>query len=266
MSDSGWFDSIDIDDVDAGATRIRTGSAPTPQAWPTIAIERGAVDSRSAYYERVHEAAMAALETELEAHSQAADQELIHLVRLYDVVADVVNELDQRVRDAREATEVADSESDRPIGARLMALDDAGRDLEDELEELDRATRQLAHTVAPNLTSLAGGRLAARLIAAAGGLDDLAKLPSSTVQVLGAETALFAHLTGSAPSPKHGLIFTHPAVRSAAPSDRGKAARILAGKLTIAARVDHYRGEIDPSIEEDLARRLETVSTSEGSS
>ncbi len=58
--------------------------------------------------------------------------------------------------------------------------------------------------------------------------------------MLGAEDALFAHLKGRATSPKHGVIFTHEYVRGTRPEDRGSAARALAGKLAIAARVDHY--------------------------
>ncbi|MDL0135737.1 NOP5/NOP56 family protein, partial [Halobacterium salinarum] len=116
-----------------------------------------------------------------------------------------------------------------------------------------------APTVAPNLSMLAGPVLAARLIALAGGLDDLAKLPSGTVQVLGAEDALFAHLRGHAPSPKHGVIYTHEYVRGTHPDQRGSAARALAGKLTIAARVDHYSGDRRPDLEAELDARMERI-------
>jgi nucleolar protein 56 len=101
--------------------------------------------------------------------------------------------------------------------------------------------------------------LAARLIGLAGGLESLAKQPSGTVQVLGAEDALFAHLQGGAPSPKHGIIFTHEAVRNTRQADRGSAARALAGKLSIAARVDHYSGDLRPELEAELQERIETI-------
>jgi nucleolar protein 56 len=106
---------------------------------------------------------------------------------------------------------------------------------------------------------MAGAVLAARLIALAGGLETLAKKPSGTVQVLGAEDALFAHLAGRAPSPKHGVIYTHEAVRGTRPADRGSAARALAGKLAIAARIDHYAGDLRPSLHEDLRDRMATI-------
>jgi nucleolar protein 56 len=79
------------------------------------------------------------------------------------------------------------------------------------------------------------------------------------VQVLGAEDALFAHLAGRAPSPKHGVIFTHEFVRGTRPEDRGSAARALAGKLSLAARADYYSGEYRPVLHEDLADRMETI-------
>jgi nucleolar protein 56 len=99
----------------------------------------------------------------------------------------------------------------------------------------------------------------ARLIEEAGGLKRLARKPSGTVQVLGAENALFAHLQGRGPSPKHGVIYTHPAVRHAPRSERGSVARVLAGKLTIAARIDHYRGTLDEAFTTAVLDRLARV-------
>jgi nucleolar protein 56 len=117
----------------------------------------------------------------------------------------------------------------------------------------------VAPDVAPNLSAIAGPVLAARLIALAGGLGALAKKLSGTLQVMGAEDALFAHLRGRAPSPKHGVIYTHEYVRGTAPSERGSAARAVAGKLAIAARVDHYSGERKPEIDAELDERIERI-------
>jgi nucleolar protein 56 len=96
--------------------------------------------------------------------------------------------------------------------------------------------------VAPNTKYLVGSLLGARLIAVAGGLTNLAKRPASTIQVLGAEKALFRSLkTGTRP-PKHGLIFQHTLLHDAKRWQRGKIARALAGKLAIAARADAFGG------------------------
>jgi len=131
--------------------------------------------------------------------------------------------------------------------------------LADERERVREFVEAQAPAVAPNLSMLAGPVLAARLIALAGGLEALAKMPSGTVQVLGAEDALFAHLRGHAPSPKHGVIYTHEYVRGTHPDERGSAARALAGKLSIAARVDHYSGDRRPELRDELDERMERI-------
>lgn len=97
--------------------------------------------------------------------------------------------------------------------------------------------------VAPNIRALAGSLLGARLIALAGGLNNMAKMPASTIQVLGAEKALFRALKTGTRSPKHGIIFQHPLIHEAKRWQRGKVARALAGKLAIAARTDAFSGK-----------------------
>jgi len=97
--------------------------------------------------------------------------------------------------------------------------------------------------IAPNLCTVVGGSIGARLISLAGGLERLARLPSSTIQVLGAEKALFRALKTRARPPKHGVIYQYPDVRGSPRQLRGKIARALAGKIAIAARVDAMSGE-----------------------
>ena len=113
---------------------------------------------------------------------------------------------------------------------------------------LEQAVRASSPSRTPNLMALLGPELAARMVAQAGGLDRFARLPSSTVQVLGAEKAFFEHLRGRAPPPRHGLLFLHPAIQSAPRADRGKLARALAGKVAIAARLDHEGTALDASL------------------
>lgn len=114
--------------------------------------------------------------------------------------------------------------------------------------------------VAPNVKSLLNASVGARIIAKAGSLSRLAVLPASTIQVLGAEKALFRALkTGTRP-PKHGLIFQHPLIHSAPRWQRGKIARAIASKVAIAARIDVYRhSEKDSSILERLERRIKEI-------
>ena len=118
---------------------------------------------------------------------------------------------------------------------------------------LEKAVESAAPRRAANLARLLGPDLTARILAAAGGLDRLARLPASTVQVLGAERAFFEHLRGRAPPPRHGLLFLHPTIQTAPRSERGKLARALAGKAAIAARLDRAGAPID----DDLLRSYE---------
>ncbi|MDG6913382.1 MAG: C/D box methylation guide ribonucleoprotein complex aNOP56 subunit, partial [Nitrososphaerota archaeon] len=113
--------------------------------------------------------------------------------------------------------------------------------------------------VAPNVAEVAGATIGARLMAKAGGLDRLAMLPASTIQILGAEKALFRSLRTGARPPKHGILFQHQAVHTAPKWQRGKIARTLANKIAIAARVDRYRGSEDASIKAGLDKRLEGI-------
>jgi len=114
--------------------------------------------------------------------------------------------------------------------------------------------------VAPNMTAIVGAALSARLISIAGSLNNLAKMPASTLQVLGAEKALFRSLKTGARPPKHGVIFQHTAIHQAPRWQRGKIARTLSGKLTIAARVDAFKGEfVGEKLKDDVNKKIEGI-------
>jgi nucleolar protein 56 len=109
-------------------------------------------------------------------------------------------------------------------------------------EAAEKYTDKIMGEVAPNMTSVLGAVLSAKLISMAGGLENIAKMPSSTLQVLGAEKALFRTLKTGARPPKHGIIFQYAPIHQSPKWLRGKIARAVAGKLAIAARMDAYGG------------------------
>jgi nucleolar protein 56 len=109
-------------------------------------------------------------------------------------------------------------------------------------EAAEKYTDKIMEEVAPNMTSVLGAVLSAKLISMAGGLENIAKMPSSTLQVLGAEKALFRTLKTGARPPKHGIIFQYAPIHQSPKWLRGKIARAVAGKLAIAARMDAYGG------------------------
>lgn len=268
---SGWFADLDPDDVAAAATAITEGRSETPRDWPAQAIEAGFATDEDDYYERLHEAAVRATRDEVHRRERADDQQLKHAVRAMDDAERTANELAERVEEwggtlldvdgsgIDYVRQVADVEPETPAEDRLVALADRTRGLVDERDALRAFVEERAPAVAPNLSHLAGPVLAARLIALAGGLQSLARMSSSTVQVLGAEDALFAHLSGDAPPPKHGVIYTHEYVRGTRSDDRGSAARAVAGKLTIAARIDHYAGDHRPELADELQERIRRI-------
>ena len=106
----------------------------------------------------------------------------------------------------------------------------------------------------PNIKTVCGPLVAARLLEHAGSLKRLSELPSSTIQILGAETALFRHMKTGARPPRHGVIVHHPLIAKAAEKMHGKVARSLADKISIAAKIDYFKGAF---IGDKLLKELE---------
>ena len=131
--------------------------------------------------------------------------------------------------------------------------------LQKSRKELEVYIDAKMESLAPNLRDLLGATLGAKLIAHIGSIKRLATYPASVIQIMGAEKAIFRHLkTGERP-PKHGLIFQHPSVRGAKWWNRGKVARNLALKITLAVRKDVFSGEYDPNIAEDYLKKVEQI-------
>merc|ERR1712066_124525 len=111
--------------------------------------------------------------------------------------------------------------------------------------------------IAPNLTYMVGELVGARLISQAGSLMSLAKHPSSTVQILGAEKALFRALKTKKQTPKYGLIYHASLVGQSAPSLKGKISRVLAAKLSLCCRVDALGDQVEPSLGKEFKEYVE---------
>lgn len=130
-------------------------------------------------------------------------------------------------------------------------------------ESLAKYLEKLVKDIAPNFTELAGPMLAAKLIAKAGGLDKLAKAASSTIQLLGSEKALFRYLHGRGKSPKYGILFSHPLIQNSPQKHRGRIARTLASKLSIAAKMDFYSKEYKgDKLKKELEERVKEILSS----
>ena len=126
-------------------------------------------------------------------------------------------------------------------------------------ESLSKYLKKLMEKEAPNITNLTTPSVGARLISLAGGLERMASMPSGTIQLLGAEKALFRHLRSGAPSPKYGVLYQLPVISSAPKKLRGKISRAMAAKLAIAAKIDFYSKRLDSDLKEELDRRIAQI-------
>ena len=124
-------------------------------------------------------------------------------------------------------------------------------------ENLQEYLRQRMDAVAPNLAALIGEIVGSKLITHAGGLTNLSKYPASTIQILGAEKALFRALKTKGKTPKYGLIFNSTFIGRAGAKNKGRISRYLANKCAIAARVDCFSEAPTKKFGEGLKDQME---------
>ena len=138
------------------------------------------------------------------------------------------------------------------LAKQVIDLYDLRKMIEEHIEEQMKE-------IAPNVVAILGTAVGARILARAGSLKKLATMPASTIQVLGAEKALFRAIKTGAQPPKHGLLFQHPLIHAAPRWQRGKIARAIAAKAAIAARVDVYGGSLNKTLLEKLNIRVDEI-------
>ena len=138
------------------------------------------------------------------------------------------------------------------LAKQILDLFELRKTIEEHIEE--QMNEEL-----PNITAVLGAAVGARILAHAGSLKRLSSMPASTIQILGAEKALFRSLKTGANPPKHGILFQHATVHAAPKWQRGKIARAVAGKAAIAARVDVYGGGLNQTLLDKLNIRVQEI-------
>lgn len=166
----------------------------------------------------------------------AKDDRYAELVNIYGERNGIIDELGVDMSSIGAEMEMEDMDSIRGFADALLRIYEEKKRMESYISEI-------VSDAAPNMCAVIDPALSARLISLAGGLERLSSLPSSTVQLLGAEKAMFRHLRSGKRPPKHGVIYQHPDVHRSPYWQRGKIARALAGKVLIAAKIDAYNGE-----------------------
>ena len=242
-----------------------------PPDWKA-ALDCGFCRDRADYISKLRAVCVLIAEKKIREKYKSRDTELLQMTRTLDELDTVINLLTERVVDWHQVRQPSFSRKYRrtPVHSlvRMIAQRSGGGlgRVTGDIERLSETRTVLAREVSaradevmPNCSALIGGLVAARLLLHAGGLEPLARLPGSAIQVLGARTALFSHLRSHTPAPKHGIIFQHRRVHNAPREVRGKVARVLAAKLAIAARLDFYRGVADLAFIEQAQARIDAA-------
>ncbi len=138
------------------------------------------------------------------------------------------------------------------LAKQILELFELRKNIEEHVDEQMKEE-------APNISAILGTAVGARILAHAGSLNRLGRMPSSTIQILGAEKALFRSLKTGANPPKHGILFQHAAVHAAPRWQRGKIARAVAAKAAIAARVDLFKAGLNETLLEKLNVRVKEI-------
>jgi len=240
------------------------GTFPLPQPdLRALAKACGFAADNSEYNRLLREAALGLVRRSI-LDGSTVEQDLLQAMEALDNLSQAINLLDERLYEwsrlhSQEIVHGKDLAEGLKEDENMGTLARAILSLRESRKATETDVSGTVLALAPNLSNLAGPILAARLISRAGGLSRLAKMPSSRVQVMGAEKSLFKHLKGLAPSPKHGLIFRHPAMIGSAKKLRGRVARTLAAKLAIAARLDHFGAGLSLDLQASLEARLRDI-------
>jgi len=176
-------------------------------------------------------------------------------------VVQMVNALDDLIQTSNLLSERLDAWSVIPTPKeKIKPLQKAFSTVHDEIKSLEKQIDYDMKIIAPNISKIGGPLIGARLISLAGGLERLAIMPASTIQILGAEKALFRYKKEGGKPPKHGVIFQHSYINRSARNTRGKIARILSTKISIAAKADAFtKRDISQELKEDLEKRIKEI-------
>ena len=235
-------------------------------------IDAGLIQSRAEYLAALRKVTVYLAEKGIAEALSEKDAALLQMVRMLDELDNVINLLTERILEWHQATTLSSSRKYSRAGTDKFLQNLAKTaspvmksSVREVLSLTSLRTRMMkevsseANAVIPNMSALVGGLVAARLVSRAGGLVKISRMAGSSIQVLGAESALFSHIRAGSPSPKHGLIFQHRRVHNAPRSVRGKVSRVLSAKLAVAARLDLFRGELAPDFIDDANTKIDSL-------
>jgi RNA processing factor Prp31 len=199
----------------------------------------------------LHDISLLLAQQQVDEQLQSEDLQLIQMVNALDDLVQTANLLSERL--SCWLLLPAPKKKIKPFEKTLTAINDEIQRLQDQIE-IDM------NAVAPNTCKIIGPLIGARLIALAGGMKPLAMLPASTIQILGAEKALFRFKKEGGRPPKHGIIFQHLLINRAQKIERGKIARLLANKISTAIKADVFtKRYIADELQQNIDIRLQEI-------
>jgi len=134
------------------------------------------------------------------------------------------------------------------------------KSVESEINNLEEEIKKDMLKIAPNISDLVGPMIGAKLISQAGSLKKLACFPASTVQILGAEKALFRFKKEGGRPPKHGIIYQHYLINKSQKKYRGRISRALANKISIAAKADAFtKNNLSKDLIDELEKQIKEI-------
>ncbi len=222
--------------------------SPTDQFFKNTGIEPEDFDYPK---NLLHKAAILVTRENVKKKLESEDLQVIQMVNALDDLIQTSNLLSERLE--RWSAVPTPEKKIQPLKNTFSTVDAGIKTLEQQIESDMKK-------IAPNTCMIVGSLIGARLISYAGRLEKLAVMPASTIQVLGAEKALFRFKKEGGKPPKHGVIFQHQSINKAHRNYRGKIARVIAANISIAARADAFtRRDISKDLKENMERRIKEI-------
>jgi len=203
------------------------------------------------FQDLLHQASILLTKKEVDDKLKSEDLQVIQMVNALDDLIHIFNLLSERL----------DSWSFIPTPIKkIKPINETYSIVNKEIKNLQKQIEVDMVNIAPNISKIAGPLIGARLISIAGGLNRVASMPASTIQILGAEKALFRYKKEGGRPPKHGVIFQHNLINKSSLKMRGKIARVLATKIAIAAKADFFtKKDISDVLNNDLEKRVKEI-------
>jgi len=199
----------------------------------------------------IHEASIILAEKKVEEKLKSEDLQIIQMVNALDDLIQTYNLLSERIN-CWSAIQTPEK--------KIKPFENLFSNVNDEIKRLETEIECDVKKIAPNISEIAGSIISARLMSLAGGMKRLGCMPASTIQLLGAEKALFRFKKEGGRPPKHGVIFQHPLINRAPQKNRGKIARILASKIAIASKADVFtKRNISDALKDDIKKRIKDI-------